>query len=72
MYIFILIFGVGSANFEQKLMEKLLQNYNKKMRPSGTIQVKFALNLNQVISLIEKDQIIVINAFIDHEWYNIF
>ncbi|CAF0711272.1 unnamed protein product [Brachionus calyciflorus] len=53
---------------EQELIEKLLKNYNKKLRPSGTLNVKFALNLNQIINLIEKDQIIVLNAFIDHEW----
>lgn len=53
---------------EQRLIEKLLKNYNKKFRPPGTIEVKFAVNLNQIVNLIEKDQIIVINAFVDHEW----
>jgi hypothetical protein len=53
---------------EQLLIEKLFRNYNKKVRPPGTIQIKFALNLNQIVNLIEKDQIIVLNAFIDHEW----
>jgi hypothetical protein len=63
-----LLIGVNGSNFEQELLEDLLRNYNRKMRPPGTVQVKFALNLNQIINLIEKDQIIVINAFIDHEW----
>ena len=53
---------------EQLLIEKLLKNYNKQLRPPGGIQVKFALNLYHIIRLIEKDQIMVINAFIDHEW----
>lgn len=53
---------------EQLLLDKLLKSYNKKIRPPGTLQVKFSLNLNQIIKLIEKDQIIVMNAFIDHEW----
>lgn len=53
---------------EQELIEKLLKNYNKKLRPPGTLNVKFSLNLNQIINLIEKDQIIVLNAFIDHQW----
>ena len=48
---------------EQVLTEKLLKNYNKKLRPSGTVQVKFALNLNQIIKLIEKDQIFMLNVF---------
>ena len=53
---------------EQKLIEKLFKNYNKKVRPPGTVQIKFALNLNQIVNLIEKEQIIVLNAFVDHEW----
>ncbi|RNA21567.1 neuronal acetylcholine receptor subunit alpha-10-like [Brachionus plicatilis] len=53
---------------EQKLVDKLLKKYDKKSRPSGTLSVKFALNLNQIINLIEKDQIMILNAFIDHEW----
>lgn len=65
-------FGVEFLNNnekeEQQLIEKLLKNYNRKLRPPGATQVKFSLNLNQIITLIEKDQIIVINAFIDHEW----
>ena len=48
---------------EQILIDKLLKNYNKKLRPSGTVQVKFALNLNQIIKLIEKDQIFMLNVF---------
>jgi hypothetical protein len=55
--------------YEQLLLDKLITNYNKNLRPPhGTVQIKFSLNLNQIINLIEKDQIIVINAFIDHEW----
>lgn len=53
---------------EQELIDKLLKKYDKKSRPSGTLNVKFALNLNQIINLIEKDQIMILNAFIDHEW----
>jgi hypothetical protein len=53
---------------EHRLIGKLLANYNKNSRPPGTVEVKFALNLNQIINLLEKQQIIVINAFVDHEW----
>lgn len=53
---------------EQLLIERLFKNYNKKSRPNGTVQIKFALNLNQIVNLNQKDQIIVLNAFIDHEW----
>lgn len=58
----------GKVNDEQQLIDSLLKDYNKKLRPSGTVQIKFALNLNQIIKLIEKDQIFMLNVFIDHEW----
>ena len=57
-----------NTNWEQQLLENLMKNYNKKLRPSGTAQVKFAFNLNQIINLVEKEQIVLLNAFIDHEW----
>jgi hypothetical protein len=57
------------VNYEEILRRDLLKAYNKKQRPPGeTIEIKFALNINQIINLMVKDQIIVINAFIDHEW----
>ncbi len=54
--------------YEEMLFKKLLANYNKKLNPPGTIQIKFALNLKKIVNLIEKDQIILIDAWIDHEW----
>ena len=54
--------------YEQLLFKKLLSNYNKNLNPPGTIQVKFSLNLKKIVNLIEKDQIILIDAWIDHEW----
>jgi hypothetical protein len=59
------------SQHEQKLLDRLLRNYNNKLRPSGqtgTVQVQMALNLMQIIDIIEKDQIMVINAFVDHKW----
>lgn len=53
---------------EQQLIERLFKTYNRKLRPPGSVQVKFALNLNQIVNLNQKDQIMVLNAFIDHEW----
>lgn len=53
---------------EQRLIERLFKSYNRKLRPPGAVQVKFALNLNQIVNLNQKDQIMVLNAFIDHEW----
>jgi hypothetical protein len=53
-------------HFEEKLIENLFKNYNKKIRAPNSIQVNFAFNLNQIINLVEKDQIVLLNAFIDH------
>ncbi len=59
---------IATPEMEQELLNKLFKNYNKKLKPSGTVEVKFAVNLNQIVNLIEKDQIIVLNVFLDHEW----
>lgn len=53
---------------EQQLIKKLLKPYSKKQKPHGTIQIKFALNLNQVVTVKAKDQIFTLNVFLDHEW----
>lgn len=53
---------------EKQLIDKLLQKYDKNMRPSDTVEIKFSLYLNQIVTLIEQEQIFVINVFLDHEW----
>lgn len=53
---------------EAKLVKKIFENYNKRLRPSDTVEIKFSLYLNQIITLIEQEQIIVLNVFLDHEW----
>jgi hypothetical protein len=56
------------VDIEDALLSKLFKNYTKTMRPSSTVKVKFALQLNQIVNVIEKDQIVELNTFIDHEW----
>lgn len=53
---------------EKRLINKLFKEYNKQLRPSDTVEIKFSLYLNQIITLIEQEQIIVLNVFLDHEW----
>lgn len=55
---------------EKYLIDRLLKNYDKRLKPSDSVEIKFALNLNQIITLIEQEQIIVINVFLDHEWFD--
>ena len=74
-FILLIIFYLQNVNtfsqtpeMEQDLLNSLFKTYNKKLKPTGTIEVKFALNLNQLVNLIEKEQIIILNVFLDHEW----
>lgn len=53
---------------ERTLTEKLFNSYNKKQKPDGSLQIKFALNLNQIVSVKSKDQVLMLNCFLDHEW----
>jgi hypothetical protein len=72
--LFAIYFTVDSMNgdkildHEQKLIDKLFKNYNNKLMPSGTIEIKIAFNIIQLIQIIERDQIMLINAFVDHKW----
>ena len=63
--------SVGQAvevDYEQKIAEKLMKNYHRRNKPPGVIEVKFSMHLNQIVALLEKEQNIVLNVFIDHEW----
>ncbi len=53
---------------EERLTRMLFKNYNQHLRPADTVEIKFSLYLNQIITLIEQEQIIVLNVFLDHEW----
>lgn len=45
-----------------------MKNYDKSLKPAKSSVIKFALNLNQIVAFIEKDQVLVLNVFLDHEW----
>lgn len=57
-------------NNESTLIRILLneQNYLKKVRPSNKVIVDIRLIFNQIISMVEKEQIIVTNCFVDQKW----
>lgn len=57
-----------NSKHEQKLIDYLFTDYNTQQKPSGTVHVSFALNLNSIVNVLEKDQIFMLNAFVDHEW----
>jgi hypothetical protein len=55
---------------ETKLIRMLLneKDYLKKVRPSHTVIVDIRLVFNQIVSMVEKEQIIVTNCFVDQKW----
>ena len=55
---------------ETRLIRVLLKekDYLKKVRPSQKVIVDFRLVFNQIISMVEKEQIIVTNCFVDQKW----
>ena len=52
----------------QRLYTYLMRNYNKNFKPFGPILVQFAFDLIQIVNVIEKDQVIVVHASINHYW----
>jgi hypothetical protein len=53
---------------EKILTKKLFKDYDKYLRPADTVQLKFSMYLNSIITIIEKEQIIIVNVYLDHEW----
>ena len=55
---------------ETRLIRMLLneKNYMKKVRPSNTVVVDIRFIFNQIVSMVEKEQIIVSNCFVDQKW----
>lgn len=56
------------TDIERTLIANLFKDYDKNLKPCDSVEIKFSLNLNQIITLIEQEQILVINVYIDHEW----
>lgn len=58
------------VNEETRLIRLLLneKNYLKKVRPSNTVVVDVRLVFNQIVSMVEKEQVIVTNCFVDQKW----
>ena len=55
---------------ETRLMRTLLneKTYLKKVRPSHQVIVDIRFVYNQIVSMVEKEQIIVSNCFVDQKW----
>ena len=55
-------------NITEILHENLFANYNKKLKPPGIIQVVFALNIEKIVEFLAKEEVLVMNTWINHEW----
>ena len=55
---------------ETQLIRRLLNEstYSKRVRPSHKVVVDIRFLFNQIISMVEKEQIIVTNCFVDQKW----
>ena len=74
-YLFFPLINSTRSNFrlstdETRLIRRLINEttYLKKVRPSNKVIVDMRLIFNQIISMVEKEQIIVTNCFVDQKW----
>ncbi|CAF4350311.1 unnamed protein product [Rotaria sp. Silwood2] len=61
---------------EQRLLFFLMRNYSNSVRPvrnaSLPVPVKLGLTLTQIFDMMEKNQILITNVWLDQEWYDEF
>ncbi|CAF0847530.1 unnamed protein product [Adineta ricciae] len=61
---------------EQRLLYYLMKNYSNSVRPvrnaSQPVPVKLGLTLTQIFDMIEKNQILITNVWLDQEWVDEF
>ena len=60
--------SVVNESFSNLLYNNLLSSYNKKLKPPGIVQITFALNVEKIVELVAKDEVLVMNAWVNHEW----
>ena len=62
--------GLNLSKIETDLIRMLLNEstYLKKVRPTHKVIVDIRFIFNQIISMVEKEQIIVTNCFVDQKW----
>ncbi|KAI3383099.1 hypothetical protein SNEBB_006675 [Seison nebaliae] len=60
----------SNDNQEEALIKRLIAKprYDSNQRPYGTVHIELNINMNQIVYMIETDQVIVINAFVDQKW----
>lgn len=68
-------FGAESGAHERRLLNDLLEHYNKLERPvmneSDAVVLKFGLTLQQIIDVDEKNQLLTANVWLNLEWTDV-
>ena len=80
---FLLIQKISSYNLNHKIIKRgyevqngslnalyanLFANYEKKLKPRGTVNILFSISLQEIVDLIAKEQVIVLNLWIIQSW----
>ena len=62
----------GSNSEEGRLIDDLLLDYTKEERPvvypEESVQLKFGLDLQQIIDMNERDQVVTTNMWLNLQW----
>lgn len=54
--------------YRNNLSNTLFSSYNKNIRPTEKIVVGISVNIFEIVSLIEKEQVIVLNMMVSQFW----
>ncbi|CAF3628111.1 unnamed protein product [Rotaria socialis] len=72
--VFLIKNAVDSSTHEEQLFKELFQNYNPLIRPvrklEETITVSFSIALLQLISVVEKEQVLKTNVWLQVKWHD--
>ena len=70
--IIISVKSISSASNEHRLLNNLLDKYQKYERPvaneSSPVELTFTLSLQQIIDLDERNQLLITNLWLDYTW----
>ena len=59
-----------NQTLEQNLFNTLMSGYNKNIRPTVRVQVNMTVSLKHIVSLDEKNQVLLTSSYISQEWYD--
>ncbi|CAL1526683.1 unnamed protein product, partial [Lymnaea stagnalis] len=61
---------------EQRLLDHIMRGYERSVRPvrnsSSPVVIQMGLTLTQVLDMDEKNQVLITNVWLDHEWVDEF